>query len=131
MLTSSEISRKLSVLIRLAMADKHFADQEKAMILRVGIKNGVKIDEIEQLLRFPVNIPKPDFLTLEQKSDYLLDCMDLLYADGKVMESEVIFIKGISMKLGFSKGIVDILAANHKLTGERKINNLVFRQNLT
>jgi len=128
--SNQDINRKLSVLIRLATADKHFAEQEKAMIIRLGIRNGLTSENIDRLIRFPISIEKPELLSLEQKSDYLLDCLDLMYSDGKIMESELIFIRGIAMKLGFSKGIVDLLAANHKITGDRKSNNPLFRQNL-
>jgi hypothetical protein len=130
MSSNQEISRKLSILIRLATADKHFADQEKAMIIRAGLRNGLSEESINRLLRYPISIEKPEMLSLEKKSDYLLDCMDLMFADDKVMESELIFIRGIALKLGFSKGIVDLLATKHKITGDRKTNNPLFGQNL-
>lgn len=130
MSSTQEISRKLSILIRLATADKHFADQEKAMIIRAGLRNGLSEESINRLMRYPISIEKPEMLSLEKKSDYLLDCMDLMFADDKVMESELIFIRGIALKLGFSKGIVDLLAAKHKITGDRKTNNPLFGQNL-
>jgi uncharacterized tellurite resistance protein B-like protein len=130
MSSNQEISRKLSILIRLATADKHFADQEKAMIIRVGLRNGLSEESISRLIRYPISIEKPEMLSLEKKSDYLLDCMDLMYADDKIMESELIFVRGIALKLGFSKGIVDLLAANHKITGDRRTNNPLFGQNL-
>lgn len=130
MSSTQEISRKLSILIRLATADKHFADQEKAMIIRAGLRNGLSEESINRLMRYPISIEKPEMLSLEKKSDYLLDCMDLMLADDKVMESELIFIRGIALKLGFSKGIVDLLAAKHKITGDRKTNNPLFGQNL-
>ena len=100
------------------------------MIIRVGLRNGLSEESISRLIRYPISIEKPEMLSLEKKSDYLLDCMDLMYADDKIMESELIFVRGIALKLGFSKGIVDLLAANHKITGDRRTNNPLFGQNL-
>ena len=95
MSSNPDINRKLSVLIRLATADKHFAEQEKAMIIRLGIRNVLTSENIDRLIRFPISIEKPELLSLEQKSDYLLDCLDLMYSDGKIMESELIFISSL------------------------------------
>jgi hypothetical protein len=42
----------------------------------------------------------------------LIDCIDLIFADQKVFESEIIFTKSIAIKLGFKKNVVDYLLEN-------------------
>jgi len=51
-------------------------------------------------------------LSQGQKLDYLISCIQLIFVDQKVFESEVIFSKNIAIKLGFKKNVVDFLVEN-------------------
>lgn len=108
----SELTRKLSVLIRLSVADKQFAWLEKAMVYRIGRENNLTEEEISALIRLPMPIRTPETADVQQKLSYLNDCIELMKVDHKIRESEVIFIRSIAMRLGFKKGIVDYLIEN-------------------
>jgi uncharacterized tellurite resistance protein B-like protein len=113
--------KKLNILIQLAEADKHFAKSEREMILKIALDRKFPEDEVNQLIRNPEPIDTLGALSNDQKFDYLLDCIDLIFADQKVFESEVIFTKSIAIKLGFKKNVVDYLVEN---SGKKPIPEL-------
>ena len=122
----TELTRKLSVLIRLSVADKQFAWLEKAMVYRIGRENSLTEEEISALIRLPMPIRTPETADVQQKLSYLSDCIELMKADHKIRESEVIFIRSIAMRLGFRKGIVDFLVENGRpdLTSNPQIQGI-------
>lgn len=104
--------KKLNILIQLAEADKHFAKSEREMILKIAQDRKFPEDEVNQLIRNPEPIDTLGALSNDQKFDYLLDCIDLIFVDQRIFESEVIFTKSIAIKLGFKKNVVDFLVEN-------------------
>jgi uncharacterized tellurite resistance protein B-like protein len=113
--------KKLNILIQLAEADKHFAATEREMILKIAQDRKFPEDEVNQLIRNPEPIDTLGALSSDQKFDYLMDCIDLIFVDQKVFESEVIFTKSIAIKLGFKKNVVDYLVEN---SGKKPISEL-------
>jgi len=104
--------KKLNILIQLAEADKHFAKAEREMILKIAQDRKFPEEEVNQLIRNPEPIDTLGALSNDQKFSYLIDCIDLIFADQKVFESEIIFTKSIAIKLGFKKNVVDYLVEN-------------------
>lgn len=104
--------KKLNILIQLAEADKHFAKSEREMILKIAQDRKFPEDEVNQLIRNPEPIDTLGALSNDQKFDYLMDCIDLIFVDQRIFESEVIFTKSIAIKLGFKKNVVDFLVEN-------------------
>jgi uncharacterized tellurite resistance protein B-like protein len=104
--------KQLNILIQLAEADKHFAKAEREVIFKIARERNFPEESVIQLIRNPEPIESLGALSSEQKFDYLMACIDLVFADHKVFESEVIFCKSISIKLDFKKGIVDFLVEN-------------------
>jgi uncharacterized tellurite resistance protein B-like protein len=104
--------KKLNILIQLAEADKHFAKSEREMILKIAQDRKFPEDEVNQLIRNPEPIDTLGALSNDQKFDYLMDCIDLIFVDQRIFESEVIFTKSIAIKLGFKKNVVDYLVEN-------------------
>jgi uncharacterized tellurite resistance protein B-like protein len=113
--------KKLNILIQLAEADKHFAKAEREMILKIAQDRKFPEEDVNQLIRNPEPIDTLGALSNDQKFDYLLDCIELIFADQKVFESEVIFTKSIAIKLGFKKNVVDFLVEN---SGKRPVSEL-------
>jgi uncharacterized tellurite resistance protein B-like protein len=113
--------KKLNILIQLAEADKHFARAEREMILKIAQDRKFPEEEVNQLIRSPEPIDTLGALSNDQKFNYLKDCIDLIFADQKVFESEVIFTKSIAIKLGFKKNVVDFLIEN---SGKRPLDEL-------
>jgi hypothetical protein len=101
--------KQLNILIQLAEADKHFAKAERDMIFRIAKERNFPEEEVNQLIRNPESIETLGALSSDQKFNYLLACIQLIFIDHKVFESELIFCKGIAIKLGFKKGVVEYL----------------------
>lgn len=99
--------KQLNILIQLAEADKHFAKIERDMIFKIARDRKFPEEEVNDLIRNPQPIDSLGALSLDQKFDYLMSSIELVFADENVFESEIIFCKNIAIKLGFKKGIID------------------------
>ncbi|MBX2916129.1 MAG: TerB family tellurite resistance protein [Cyclobacteriaceae bacterium] len=120
--------KKLNILIQLAEADKHFARAEREMILKIANDRKFPEEEVNQLVRNPEPIDTLGALSNDQKFDYLMDCIELIFADQKVFESEVIFTKSIAIKLGFKKNVVDFLIENLAKKPHTELKSIVFAE---
>ncbi|MBX7127142.1 MAG: hypothetical protein K1X47_15710 [Cyclobacteriaceae bacterium] len=120
--------KQLNILIQLAEADKHFAQVEREMIMRIARNRNYPEEAVEQLIRNPEPIESLGALTDERKFAYLLDCIELVFADQRVFESEVIFCRSIAIKLGFRKNVVDFLMQNHSTLPKEELKTTTFAQ---
>jgi len=122
--------KQLNILIQLAEADKHFAKAEREMIFKLAKDRNFPEEEVNELIRNPEPIDTLGALSNEQKLNYLYACIDLIHADNKIFESEVIFCKSIAIKLGFKKNVIEFLLENFdkKLSPDTK--NTVFQDYL-
>lgn len=105
--------KQLNILIQLAEADKHFAKAEREMIFKIAKDRNFPEESVNDLIRNPEPIDTLGALSPEQKFDYLLSTIELVFADHNVFESEIIFCKNIAIKLGFKKGVVDYVIENY------------------
>jgi len=99
--------KQLNILIQLAEADKHFAKIEREMIFKIARDRKFPEEEVNELIRNPQPIDSLGALSMDQKFEYLMSSIELIFADQNIFESEVIFCKNIAIKLGFKKGIID------------------------
>ena len=104
--------QQLNILIQLAEADKHFAKAEREMIFKIAKDRNFPEELVAELIRKPEPISSLGALSIPQKLDYLISCIELIFSDQKIFESEVIFTKSIAIKLGFKKSVVDYLLEN-------------------
>jgi hypothetical protein len=104
--------RQLNILIRLAEADKHFAQTEREMILKIARERNFSDADVQRLIKNPEPIDSLGALSNDQKFEYLIGCIELIFVDHKVFESELIFVKSIAIKLGFKKSVVEYLIDN-------------------
>ncbi len=114
--------KQLNILIQLAEADKHFAKIERDMIFKIARDRKFPEEEVNDLIRNPQPIDSLGALSLDQKFDYLMSSIELVFVDENVFESEIIFCKNIAIKLGFKKGIIDYFIEHYgnKTTQEFK-----------
>lgn len=117
---------QLNMLIQLARVDKHFAPEEKAMIYRIGREHQFSEEKVEQLMQNPESVDSLGALSVNRKFQYLMDCIELLLADGKIMESELIFCRNIAIKMGFKKGLIDFLVSNSKTISPQELQKTTF-----
>jgi hypothetical protein len=106
--------KQLNILIQLAEADKHFATAERDMIFKIARDRKFPDDSVQALIKNPEPIGTLGALLPDQKFDYLLACIELIFVDQKVFESELIFARSIAIKLGFKKSMVDFLVENYQ-----------------
>ncbi len=118
--------KQLNILIQLAEADKHFAKTEREIIFRIAQDRNFPEEEVTKLIRNPEPIETLGALSTEQKFEYLLTCVNLMLADHKVFESELIFCKSIAIKLGFKKNVVDYLSEHMETKSREDLKKEVF-----
>ncbi len=82
--------KQLNILIQLAEADKHFAKAEREMIFKIAKERNFPEEEVNQLIRNPESIETLGALSFVS---YLMACIQLIFVDHKVFESELIFCK--------------------------------------
>lgn len=99
--------KQLNILIQLAEADKHFAKIERELIFKIARERQFPEEVVSELIRNPEPIDSLGALSIDQKFDYLMSTIELIFVDHNVFESEVIFCKNIAIKLGFKKGVID------------------------
>jgi len=104
--------KQLNILIQLAEADKHFAKIEREMIFKIAKERNFPEQEVNELIKNPEPVDSLGALSLEQKFEYLMSSVELVFIDQNVFESEVIFCKNIAIKLGFKKGVIDYFVEN-------------------
>ncbi|PZR40677.1 MAG: hypothetical protein DI538_03410 [Azospira oryzae] len=120
--------KQLNILIQLAEADKHFAKAEREMIFKIAKERNYSDEDVNQLIRNPEPIETLGALSSDQKLDYLLACIRLIFADHKIFESELIFCKGIAIKLGFKKTVIEYLVENFDKETEETLKSKVFQE---
>ncbi len=119
---------QLNILIQLAEADKHFARVEREMIMRIARERNYPEEQVIQLIRNPQPIETLGALSAEQKFDYLMSCIDLIFADHNVFESEVVFAKNIAIKLGFKKGVIDFFIDNYQKKSREEFRRIALTE---
>ncbi len=121
---------QLNILIQLAEADKHFARVEREMIMRIARERNFPEEQVVQLIRNPQPIETLGALTPQQKFDYLMSCIELIFADQNIFESEVIFAKNIAIKLGFKKNVIDYFIENYQKKSPEEFKRIALSEYL-
>lgn len=116
--------KQLNILIQLAEADKHFAKIEREMIFKIARDRNFSEEMVNSLIKNPEPIDSLGALSSEQKFDYLLSTIDLVFADHNIFESEIIFCKSIAIKLGFKKGIIDYFVNNYEKKTKEELKQI-------
>ena len=119
---------QINVLVQLAHLDKNFADVERDLIFRVGHGHNLTDDEIGTLIQNPQPVGTLGALSPRQKLNYLLDCIELIYADNKVYESELLFCRSLAIKMGLRKSVIDFLIENREIVSREKLQEKVFSE---
>ena len=78
--------KQLNILIQLAEADKHFAKIERELIFKLARERNFPEDSVNELIRNPEPIDSLGALSQEQKFEYLMSSIELVFADQNVFE---------------------------------------------
>src|SRR5215204_7242829 len=120
--------KQLNILIQLAEADKHFAKIERDLIFKIARERNFSDEEVNELIRNPQPIDSLGALSLDQKFDYLMSAIELVFVDQNVFESEIIFCKNIAIKLGFKKGVIDYFVENFGKKNLKEFHDVALNQ---
>ncbi len=105
--------KQLNILIQLAEADKHFAKIEREMIFKIAQERHFPEEMVNDLIRNPEPIETLGALSSEQKFEYLMSSIDLIFIDQNIFDSELLFARNIAIKLGFKKSIIEYFVENY------------------
>jgi uncharacterized tellurite resistance protein B-like protein len=120
--------KQLNILIQLAEADKHFAKIERELIFKIARDRKFPEEEVLELIRNPEPIDSLGALSLDQKFEYLMSSIELVYIDQNVFESEIIFTKNIAIKLGFKKGVIDFIIENYGKKSREEFKDIAIHE---
>jgi hypothetical protein len=119
--------KQLNILIQLAEADKHFAKIEREMIFKIARDRNFPEESVNALIRNPEPIDSLGALSNEQKFEYLMTSIEMVFIDQNVFESEILFCKNIAIKLGFRKNIIDYIMENYGNKTRDEFKNIALR----
>jgi hypothetical protein len=122
--------KQINILIQLAEADKHFAKIEREMIFKIARDRNFPEESVNDLIRNPEPIDSLGALSNEQKFEYLISSIELVFIDQNVFESEVIFCKNIAIKLGFKKNVIDYIMDNYGKKSRDEFKYVALREYL-
>ncbi len=114
------LKRRINLLIQLALVDGELDIRERAFIYNVCIRNGVDLDTIGDMIDGPDPIPDLAQLPLQERIDYITDCLMLTLIDGIVLPKETTFVTEIAGQLGFGEphlgNLIRTIGSNMKVT---------------
>lgn len=122
--------KQLNILIQLAEADKHFAKIEREMIYKIAKERKYPEQDVNDLIKNPEPIDSLGALSLDQKFEYLISSIEMVFVDQNVFESEVLFCKNIAIKLGFRKNVVDYILENFSKRSREELKLIALREYL-
>jgi hypothetical protein len=122
--------KQINILIQLAEADKHFAKIEREMIFKIARERNFPEESVNDLIRNPEPIDSLGALSNDQKFEYLISSIELVFIDQNVFESEIIFCKNIAIKLGFKKNVVDFIIENYGKKSRDEFKYIALREYL-
>ena len=120
--------KQINILIQLAEADKHFAKVEREMIYKIARERNFPEETVNDLIKNPEPIGSLGALSNEQKFQYLHQCIELTFADQKLFESELIFCRGIAIKLELKKNVVDFMVAEKENMAREELKARIFAE---
>ncbi len=120
--------KQLNILIQLAMADKHFAKAERDMIFKIAHDKKFSDEDVNTLICNPEPIDTLGALSSDKKFEYLMACINLMFADHNIFESELVFCKSIAIKLGFKKNVVNYIVESFENIKLEDIRKKVFTE---
>jgi|SRR5690349_17645465 hypothetical protein len=120
--------KQLNILIQLAEADKHFAKTERDMIFKIAKERNFPEEMVNDLIRNPEPIDTLGALSTDQKFEYLMSTIEMIFVDQNVFESEILFCKNIAIKLGFKKGVIDFVIENYGKKTREEFKQILMRE---
>jgi len=104
-----KVKSHLMNLSALAKIDGHVDSAEMNFIVTIGQKNGMKAEEVKNLIANSGNVKLEIPTNDSERFDQIYDLVEMMLADGIVDDNEMDFCIDMASKLGFKKAIVGVL----------------------
>ena len=105
------IKDQLNILVQLASSDGMIADKELRLIRTIADANELSQDIVDELVENPKPIANLEYLSQDQKFEFLYNVIQLMKADGQVFKSEIIFCEDMAERLGYNRKVVAELSS--------------------
>lgn len=120
------VKQTISALVQMANVDGDLHPRELSFIYGVGLRKGLDVDSIGDIIEAPDPLIAMSNLNEADKVNLMSDVLRLMLVDGRVLPREISFCLEISERLGFaSEGVqelIDELSA-HAATDEQVIKD--------
>jgi len=105
------IKDQLNILVQLASSDGKMDDKEMSLIKTIAEAHELSNDEIDKLIKDPKPIANLEYLSQDQKFEFLYNVIQLMKADGQVFKSEIVFCEDMAERLGYNRKVVAELSS--------------------
>lgn len=105
------IKDQLNILVQLAASDGMMAEKELRLIKTIAEAHDLTSEEVEELIKDPKPIADLEYLSQDQKFEFLYNVIQLMKADGQVFKSEIVFCEDMAERLGYNRKVVAELSS--------------------
>ena len=105
------IKDQLNILVQLASSDGKMDDKEMSLIKTLAEAHDLSKEDIDDLIRDPKPIANLEYLSQDQKFEFLYNVIQLMKADGQVFKSEIVFCEDMAERLGYNRKVVAELSS--------------------
>lgn len=105
------IKDQLNILVQLATSDGIIAEKELRLIRTIAEAHELSNEEIDELIKDPKPIANLEYLSEDQKFEFLYNVIQLMKADGQVFKSEIVFCEDMAERLGYNRKVVAELSS--------------------
>ncbi len=105
------VEEQISLLVHLSKADKFVAAEESELIHKIGKRQGLTVDQVENIIDNPRPLQTLKDLPPDEKFNYLFNIIQLMKIDGKIYQTEIEFCERVAVKLGYKPGVIADLSA--------------------
>ena len=105
------IKDQLNILVQLASSDGMIAEKELRLIRTIGEAHELTNEEIEELIKDPKPIANLEYLSEDQRFEFLYNVIQLMKSDGQVFKSEIVFCEDMAERLGYNRKVVAELSS--------------------
>jgi uncharacterized tellurite resistance protein B-like protein len=105
------IKDQLNILVQLASSDGMMAEKELRLIRTIAEAHELSNEDIDELIKDPKPIANLEYLSNDQKFEFLYNVIQLMKADGQVFKSEIVFCEDMAERLGYNRKVVAELSS--------------------
>lgn len=100
------IRTHLNLMVQLARIDGVVVQDEIDLIKQIGEANGMTTDEISACFEDPSLVENLDYLSDDEKYEYLYNIVQLMKIDGRLYKEEIRFCAKLASKLGYDEEVL-------------------------